>query len=199
MAAARVSFAPLPTPCEPMDRLGADLGFPAGGAARQTRRPHRARRWWQQGAQARDVVCRRARPRRRHARHRRRSAEQPRPDDRGRREPAGARVHGRAGLGSSGHADRQRRARRTPRPRDGVGRRPRLLRPSKLGSRTKPNGCGQQGACPTRYRSAAHPPSARSPTSTRHDELLEQAPDVDLVVVADGSGGTHAGLVGRPR
>ena len=30
MAAARVSFAPLPTPCEPMDRLGAELGFPAG-------------------------------------------------------------------------------------------------------------------------------------------------------------------------
>src|SRR4051794_4564514 len=27
------------------------------------------------------------------------------------------------------------------------------------------------------------------------DELLEQVPDVDLVVVADGSGGTHAGLV----
>jgi 1-aminocyclopropane-1-carboxylate deaminase/D-cysteine desulfhydrase-like pyridoxal-dependent ACC family enzyme len=27
------------------------------------------------------------------------------------------------------------------------------------------------------------------------DELLEQAPDLDLVVVADGSGGTHAGLV----
>src|SRR5205085_2115717 len=26
-------------------------------------------------------------------------------------------------------------------------------------------------------------------------ELLEQVPDVDLVVVADGSGGTHAGLV----
>src|SRR3954447_6210853 len=31
MAAARVSFAPLPTPCEPMDRLGAELGFPADG------------------------------------------------------------------------------------------------------------------------------------------------------------------------
>ena len=30
---------------------------------------------------------------------------------------------------------------------------------------------------------------------TAADELLEQVPDVDLVVVADGSGGTHAGLV----
>jgi D-cysteine desulfhydrase family pyridoxal phosphate-dependent enzyme len=27
----QVSFAPLPTPCEAMDRLGAELGFPAGG------------------------------------------------------------------------------------------------------------------------------------------------------------------------
>src|SRR3954451_17493995 len=31
MALRRVSFAPLPTPCEPMERLGAELGFPAGG------------------------------------------------------------------------------------------------------------------------------------------------------------------------
>ncbi|HEX2383857.1 MAG TPA: D-cysteine desulfhydrase family protein [Acidimicrobiales bacterium] len=31
MSARRVSFAPLPTPCEPMDRLGAELGFPSGG------------------------------------------------------------------------------------------------------------------------------------------------------------------------
>src|SRR3954449_4178137 len=31
--------------------------------------------------------------------------------------------------------------------------------------------------------------------TTAADELLEQVPDVDLVVVADGSGGTHAGLV----
>ncbi len=28
------------------------------------------------------------------------------------------------------------------------------------------------------------------------DELLEQVPDVDVIVCADGSGGTHAGLVG---
>src|SRR5262245_4428856 len=27
----QVSFAPLPTPWQPMDRLGADLGFPSGG------------------------------------------------------------------------------------------------------------------------------------------------------------------------
>src|SRR5205807_7294449 len=27
------------------------------------------------------------------------------------------------------------------------------------------------------------------------DELLDQLPDLDVVVVADGSGGTHAGLV----
>jgi D-cysteine desulfhydrase family pyridoxal phosphate-dependent enzyme len=31
MVARRVRFAPLPTPCEPMDRLGAALGFPPGG------------------------------------------------------------------------------------------------------------------------------------------------------------------------
>jgi D-cysteine desulfhydrase family pyridoxal phosphate-dependent enzyme len=31
MPAHQVSFAPLPTPCEPMDRLGAELGFPPGG------------------------------------------------------------------------------------------------------------------------------------------------------------------------
>jgi D-cysteine desulfhydrase family pyridoxal phosphate-dependent enzyme len=31
MPAHEVSFAPLPTPCQPMDRLGAELGFPSGG------------------------------------------------------------------------------------------------------------------------------------------------------------------------
>ena len=31
MSDRRVSFAPLPTPCERMDRLGAELGFPPGG------------------------------------------------------------------------------------------------------------------------------------------------------------------------
>ena len=31
MPAHEVSFAPLPTPCQPMDRLGAYLGFPPGG------------------------------------------------------------------------------------------------------------------------------------------------------------------------
>ena len=33
MPAHEVSFAPLPTPCQPMDRLGAELGFPPRGLA----------------------------------------------------------------------------------------------------------------------------------------------------------------------
>ena len=123
-----VALAHLPTPLEPMDRLGAALGHGAGRAVGQARRLHRPGRRRQQGAQARVPVRRRAAAGLRHARHRRRPPEQPRADDRGRRQQARPGVHDRAGRRPAVAPDRQRRARLRARRPTSCGPAARLLR-----------------------------------------------------------------------
>ena len=83
--------------------------------AREARRPDRAGARRQQGAQAGVPVRRSAGERRRRARHRRRGAEQPRPDDRGGGQPTRVRLPPRGRREGAASLQRQPAARSRPR------------------------------------------------------------------------------------
>ena len=152
----------------------------------------------QQGAQARPAVRGGRRPRMRRAGDGRRRAEQPCPSDRG--------------GGRAARARRARRARRCARGR--AARMPvgNVLLDVLLGASIECVAADDYDGieraitdAATRLRTAgrtpyaipiggASPPGVAAYADAAH-ELRAQRPDVDVVFVADGSGGTHAGLL----
>ena len=181
---------------------GAADGPPRRGARARRRpplgeagRPHRPRRRGQQGAQARAPLRRRPRAGLRHARHRWRPAVQPRPHDRGGRQPP-----------------RPRRARSSSAPirptrrpatwcstscsaPTSCGRDRSSTTTSRPPSRPRPTGSATAGGGPTPCRSVERPRSASSATSAPRSSSASSSPTPPLIVTADGTGGTHAGLV----
>ena len=157
---------------------------------------------WQQGAQARAALRRGAHRGLRHARDGRGPAEQPRSHDRGGRQPPRARVPHRARAGQD--AGRRRRPRvgepaARPRPR---GRR--SIRSSAAATTTSRRASRRwRRSWPMRDgRPFAIPVGGASVTGAAAyvhgaDELVEQlhGVPVDWIVLGDGSGGTHAGLL----
>ena len=167
----------------------------------QARRPDRARRGRQQGAQAGVPLRRGARGRRPGAGHRRRRAVQPLPDDGGRRRRARPRGPPRA----------VRRPARCGRPATSCCRRCSAPSSTSSGARPTTGASWRSPAsssppsspatvpCRTRSRSAGAPRSERSgtspPTSSWSSSAAAAAIAPAAVVHASSSGGTHAGLV----
>ena len=196
-----VPLAHLPTPLEPADRLGAALGSRAravgvkrddltglaGGGNKVRKLEHLCADALAQGC---DTLVTGGGRQSNHARMTAAAANQ-----------LGLRLHHRPRLGPARRGHRQRRPRPPPRPRDRVGRTARVLRPrGRHRGRSRPARAARD-AGPTSCRSVARRPSGSDRLRRRRRRAARAAPDLALVVTADGSGGTHAGLVaglGRP-